>query len=311
MIDGATRAGHERGKVPAAYPLEAFSDNGFSGPFRLYEPDEARGLLRAIRTKNLDRSRALHDNEVNYDRHFDIAELTRHISHPAIVERLRALIGPDILCWRTEFFPKFPGARGTEWHQVEVYQYSTGVAQLARTQPPDGRPMELTVWTAFTECTRENGCLKFLPGSHRNLHYDESKQPKTGRDDRYASIDASTDFFGYNFGDFSVEPNWCPDESRAVAMEMAPGECVIFTAKCVHGSYPNSTRRAVRFGISARYVPTHVRVYPDQPRFRAHGSDFELSNYGCVLVSGRDQYRHNQIRRENNLGQAFVTLEAP
>jgi non-heme Fe2+,alpha-ketoglutarate-dependent halogenase len=292
--------------MPERFPLSAFDDNGFAGPFRLYEPEHAERLLQSIRLKNPDRRKALHDNEVNYDRHFDISELSRHIGHEAIVDRLVPLIGPDILCWRTEFFPKFPGANGTEWHQVEVYQYSTGVPQLARTLPPNGRPMELTVWTAFTHCTTANGCLKFLPGSHRRLYFDESRPPRTGRAETYASIEASTDFFGYDFNDFKVDPDWRPDESEAVAMEMEPGECVIFTARCVHGSFPNTTRRSLRFGISSRYVPTHVRVYPDQPRFHAHGGDFDLADFGCVLVRGHDGFGHNRLRETNNLGEPFA-----
>src|ERR1043165_1657721 len=94
--------------------LDFFNENGFVGPFKLYEPNDAKVLLEEIRIKNLDRSQILFDNNVNYDRHFDILELTHHITHPKIVDLLRKIISNNILCWRTEFFPKFPGSRGTE-----------------------------------------------------------------------------------------------------------------------------------------------------------------------------------------------------
>lgn len=282
-----------------------FFNNGFVGPFKLYEPGEAKEILKEIRIKNFDITKALFNNEVNYDRHFDISELSRHIAHPGIIRRIQQIIGTNIFCWRTEFFPKFPGSKGTEWHQVETYQYSTGIAQLAPTVRHENTPMELTVWTAFTESTRENGCLKFMPESHKQWYFDELQMPKTGRDGSYAPVTSETSFYGYNYSDFKVNPDWEPDESKAVAVEMKPGECVIFTAKCMHASFPNSTTRSTRFAITSRYVPTDVKVYPNQSDFTEHGGYFDLTHYGCVLVSGVDQFKHNKVRRENNLGELF------
>lgn len=287
-----------------------FEKNGFIGPIKIYEPSEAKALLAKIRLNNLDRKYILFDNDVNYDRHFDIPELTEHIGQRAIIERLRMLLGNDIFCWRTEFFPKFPGDKGTEWHQVEDYRYASGEPQLIPIQNyPSGIPMDLTVWTAFTDATKENGCMKFLPGSHKFRYYDESKKPLTGRDTNYKSIEADTQFFGYNFADFKVDPYWEPNEAEALAMEMQAGECVIFTARCVHASFPNITRRLTRFAITARYVPSFVRVYPDQDRLNAHGTTFDLKQHGCVLVSGEDKYKHNRIRQTNNRGMAFPYYE--
>ena len=115
-------------------------------------------------------SKAIFQNQCNYDRHFDIDELAQHIENPTILGHVRAIPGDNLLCWRTEFFPQFPGSKGTEWHQVERFQYTTGTAQV---QPHDGKPgdipFELTVWTTLTEATIENGCMKFLPGSHPNI----------------------------------------------------------------------------------------------------------------------------------------------
>lgn len=283
--------------------IEAFHENGFTGPIKVYEPEEAREILQRIRIGNLDTSRAVFDNKVNYDRHFDIPELTNHIGRTQIVEKIAKLLGPDFFCWRTEFFPKFPGSRGTEWHQVANYAYATGSPMLQPTEAWE--PIDLTVWTAFTEATRENGCMKFLPGSHRKQYYDESRSVQTGRDGEYASVDAETGFFGYNFEDFKVDPEWAPDESQAVALEMKAGECVIFTARCVHASLPNTSKRSTRFAISSRYVPTHVRVYPGWREFSAHGGRFDLEQWGCALVSGVDRFGHNRVRAENNLGQRF------
>ncbi len=286
-----------------------FHENGFLGPIKLYEPEEAKAILHEIRIKNLDRSHILHDNDVNYDRHFDIPELSQHIGHRTIIEKVSALLGRDILCWRTEFFPKFPNTAGTEWHQVSNYQYATGTPMLRPTEDYPDRPLDLTVWTCFTDATIDNGCMKFLPGSHKKLYYDESKEVARGREGDYRSVTADSAFFGYDFQEFKVDDDWIPDEDKAVSMEMKSGECVIFSARCVHGSHPNTTDRSTRFAITSRYTSSHVKVYSGMDKFQAHGGNFDLENYGCVQVAGEDQYKHNKIRRFNNLQQEFPYLD--
>ena len=84
-------------------------------------------------------ARKVFDNPVNYDRHLDIPGLSRLITEPAIVRRMQALIGPDILCWRTEFFPKNPGDTGTGWHQVETYAIGEADHRDARGDRPLAR----------------------------------------------------------------------------------------------------------------------------------------------------------------------------
>lgn len=284
----------------------SFFKDGFYGPFKSYDEAEAKNLLSDIRRCSQDSGKAIFRNDCNYDRHFDIDTLARHIENPIILSHVKAILGEDLLCWRTEYFPKFPGAKGTEWHQVERFQYTTGKPQL---QPVDGKPgdvpFELTVWTTFTESDIENGCMKFLPGSHLRKYYDESIVPKTGRGGTYSSIESDTSFFGYNFSEFKIDPSWDPCEEDAVSMVMRPGESVIFTARCVHGSHPNSTNNRTRFAISSRYVAPDVMVYPNQTEFNEHGGHFDLHQYGTVLVSGQDKHRVNRHRSDTNTGFLF------
>jgi non-heme Fe2+,alpha-ketoglutarate-dependent halogenase len=297
---------------PLASEIQSFDQNGFLGPIRLYGPEEARGMLKEIRARNSDRTRALYPNSnVNYDRHFDMPELSRLIAHPEVITRLRMILGDDVLCWRTEWFPKFPGSEGTEWHAVRDYSYASGLPQITPTEEAGDSFYDLTVWTTFTEASKETGCLKFIPGSHRRNLFDEHKEVKTGRTVGYNALDAGTAFFGYRFAEFKIDPDWNPDAEETAAMEMQAGECVIFTARCVHGSFPNTTERRTRFAIAARYVPTHVRVYPDQTSFMAHGAQHDLTDYGAVLVAGHDAYDQSRIRRMNNLGEWFDHADRP
>ncbi|WP_201787313.1 chlorinating enzyme [Actinoplanes sp. TFC3] len=290
--------------------VAAFQRDGFFGPIKLYEPDEASSMIREIRAQNQDHSKALYHNNVNYDRHFDIPLLNSHISHPTIIKYLQSILGPDVLMWRTEFFPKFPGTEGTEWHQVRDYSYANGNPQLLPTDPDWNAFIDITVWTAWTPATVETGCLRFVRGSQRNWYYDERKTTDSGRGQNFDVNNSGTAFFGYKFADFLIDPAWTPPEEDVVRMEMQPGEAVIFSATCVHGSEPNVTERETRFAIAGRYVPTHVRVYPNQKQFTAHGASFDLSDYGSVLVSGEDKFGHNKIRTQDVHGQPFTTRPA-
>jgi non-haem Fe2+, alpha-ketoglutarate-dependent halogenase len=282
-----------------------FEKNGFIGPIKLYEPEKANEMLHQIRLDNQIRSAAIFDNDVNYDRHFDIPVLAKHIMHRRIAQIVSHLLAEDLFCWRTEFFPKFPNSAGTEWHQVVDYSYATGQAMLEPGTALRRSTLDMTVWTSFTPSTKETACMKFLPGSHRHRYYDERKNISAGRHEDYRSVEAGTAFYGYEFQDFKINPEWMPDESKAVAMEMNAGECVMFSASCVHASYPNVSKRQTRFAISARYVPTDIKVYPGWRGFKAHGGIFDLSRYGCVLVHGEDRYGFNRVRQTDEYGQPF------
>lgn len=291
--------------------LKRFHEQGYIGPFTLWSPEEMNARWSKVRRQLFDRSHAAYpideaisgaNNIANYDRHLDVPYLGEHICRPEIVHRVRSILGWDVLCWRTEFFPKNPGDSGTGWHQVETYAIGeTITGMLEATEHSPGSPMELTCWVAFTEATRENGCMKLIPGSHRQWRYDE-RAPM-----RWNGRARDNGFFGYNYDDIKIDETWDPDQEQVDHVEMRPGEFIIFTARTIHGSNPNSSNRQ-RMGFAIRTVPTHVRVYGDMNRFDEFGHHFELDKHGCVLVGGHDDYGHNRIRRENAWGVPFRPL---
>lgn len=282
-----------------------FAERGYIGPFKLWEPEEMTAWWKVQRKALLDPANdavKAFDNPTNYDRHLDIAGLSKLISEPAIVRRMQALIGTDIICWRTEFFPKNPGDSGTGWHQVETYAIGESSAgMLEATEHSPGTPMELTCWVAFTEATQANGCMKLIPGSHRQWRYDENARMSWNARARDKA------FFGYDYGEIKIDKDWDPDQEHVDHVEMRPGEFIIFTARTIHGSNPNSSNRQ-RMGFAIRTVPTHVRVYGGMTDFNEFGHRFELDKHGCVLVAGRDEYGHNRLMHENAWGVPFHPL---
>lgn len=303
--------------------LESFHERGFAGPFTLYEPEEMEQIFRKIRPRLITSRDAIYKSDEaisgvtnlsNYDRHFDVEFLAEHICRPEIVDRVGSVMGPDLLCWRTEFFPKYPGDEGTDWHQAGTFANvaSDKKPQIEWPEGSNGRGT-ITVWTAFTESNVANGCMQVIPGSHRTIYYDETKKMEydASRINQVTKGDTRRGFFGYDYRQLQVDPDWRPDESQAVSMILRPGQFIMFWSTLLHASHPHSgTTSKMRLGFAARYVPTAVRVYPYSTGLDEFGGKADLERYGAVLVSGENDYAHNTIATATVQGTPFKTVEA-
>jgi non-heme Fe2+,alpha-ketoglutarate-dependent halogenase len=298
--------------------VEQFHRDGFIGPFDLYEPEEMEQNLRALRPKLLNTKRAVYGqgkgvsgvtNLANYDRHLDVEFLARHIVRPEIVDRVNSILGPDVLCWRSEFFPKYPGDEGTDWHQADNFANVAGSKQPQIEWPNDAEfGGTITVWTAFTPAPVEMGCLQFIPGTHDVMNYDESKTMVYDQSSINATEKAGVrrGFFGYDYRNLQKDPDWAPDESAAVSQVMRQGQFIIFWSTLMHASHPHSgLTDQMRLGYAARYLPTSVRVYPYSDELEEFGGSASLERFGNVLVSGTDTFEHNRYAAETVDGFRF------
>ncbi|HEY5313018.1 MAG TPA: phytanoyl-CoA dioxygenase family protein, partial [Pirellulales bacterium] len=127
------------------------------------------------------------------------------------------LLGGAVRFWHDQLFCK-PAQHGgvVAWHQD--YSYWT------RTQPM----AHLTCWIGLDDATADNGCLQYIPGSHR-----WPLLPVTGL-----------------AGDMHAIQSVLSDEQqrqfRPVAIELKKGECSFHHPLMVHGSYENRTDRQRR-----------------------------------------------------------------
>lgn len=307
----------------AAYALDAeqlaaFDRDGFIGPITIYSPEEMADRWLEIRTSVLDRSLAVYPadsyggntNISNYDRHLDVDPLSEHIMHPRIVGPVTSILGPDVLCWRTEFFPKYPGDEGTDWHQADTFANASGRPQLVWGEDRDksAHGGTLTVWTAFTDSTLENGCLQLIPGTHREMNYDETKG-MTYRPEVVNAVEKdgiNRGFFGYDYRELQKDPNWRPDESSAFPVVMKAGQSLFFWSTLMHASLPNITENDYRMGFATRYVPPTVKVYPDTELVEEYGGAVPLENWSAVLVAGHDDSGRNRLATESRRGYRFT-----
>lgn len=151
------------------------------------------------------------------------------VHHPRILDAVEQMIGPDILCWTTNFFIKEPANPGfVSWHQDSTYW---GL------DPDD----VITAWVAFTDANPENGCMQFLPGSHK---VDQLPHVDTFHKDNLLSRGQEV----------AVEV----DKSQGVGVSLKAGEMSLHHIKLVHGSEPNRSADR-RIGLAIRFIPTYVR----------------------------------------------------
>jgi ectoine hydroxylase-related dioxygenase (phytanoyl-CoA dioxygenase family) len=139
--------------------------------------------------------------------------------NPAFTVAASQILGGAVRFWHDQLFCK-PSHHGgvVAWHQD--YSYWT------RTQPMN----HLTCWIGLDDATEANGCLQYIPGSHK-----WELLPITGL-----------------AGDMEAIQTVLSDEQKAqfdpVSIEMKRGEAAFHHPLLVHGSYENNSefsRRAL------------------------------------------------------------------
>lgn len=85
---------------------------------------------------------------------------------PKLLDLVRRLIGPRIKVFRDQMLLKPPGGQAKPVHQDQSY---------FRVQPEGDL---LTAWIALDAAAVENGCMSYVPGSHRYGIFDIASDPE-------------------------------------------------------------------------------------------------------------------------------------
>jgi phytanoyl-CoA hydroxylase len=121
--------------------------------------------------------------------------------------------------WHDQALIKQPWANPTGWHLDNPFW-----SWFSRDA--------ISLWVALDDVTVQNGCLYFLPGTHKTARYDNSG-------------------IGENLSDiFKIYPEW--GKVHAVPAEMKAGSCSFHNGLIAHGAGPNMTpgwRRAMTCGF--------------------------------------------------------------
>ena len=161
----------------------------------------------------------------------------RLISDDRLLDIAEQFIGPNIALFASHYISKPPyDGQAVLWHQDGAYW------------PLE--PMEVvTLWLAVDDSTRENGCMRVIPGTHKM----ELKGLQENR--KVANV--------LN----SETPPEFVDDSTAVDFELQAGGVSVHHPNIIHGSDPNTSPKR-RCGLTIRYIPTSTRIHlrgnPDQ-----------------------------------------------
>lgn len=140
--------------------------------------------------------------------------------NPAFLMPAAQLLEGPVRFWHDQLFVKPPHHGGVvAWHQD--YSYWT------RTQPM----AHLSCWIGLDDSRRENGCVHYVPGSHRwNL------LPITGLANDMNTIRSV----------LTEEQN---EQFKPVAIELKAGECSFHHPLMVHGSFENRSAHRRRGAV--------------------------------------------------------------
>ena len=211
----------------ASSAVERYHRDGFYFPVPVLTPAEALGLRRRLEAVEAEHGGALR-GEIRHKPHLLFTWLADLVRHPAILDAVEDVLGPNLLVWSTSFFIK--EARDpayVSWHQDATYW---GLSA----------PDVLTAWVAFTESTPRNGNMQVIPGTHRS---------------QAAHVDT---FHPDNLLSRGQEITVEVDERQAADIALQPGEMSLHHVLIVHGSRPNTSADR-RIGYAIRYIPTRVR----------------------------------------------------
>lgn len=328
-----TDGGHHLSEVE----VKTFEQDGILGPFRLFDRDEAHRM----------KARALELHDSNWDGRIMLGDavesaLRKHgqwgldysgmyqalryqewwdiICAEEIAHRMSSLLGDDVICWRSQFFEKKPGARGTFWHQAGAFRETSEKPKLT----PIGRDpdvtnngmLQLSMWLALEDVTKDNGAMRFLSGSYvdsrleeignRILDHPVEVLSTLGVSDIAQAIRVleftANDFIKSQLA-FEYATRIVPGlfgDGDVIDMEMEAGEFIIFTSVNMHASWPNTTTDSTRLAFGGRYTTNDVGVYqgwdhdtfPTPEGYVPHAID----DLACIQVTGSDTYGYNNIQ---------------
>src|SRR5580698_7620839 len=217
---------------PAALTAEqitAFNRDGYLAGIRIFDEEEIAGIRRyfdELLARTLAAggdSYSISTAHLRYRRVHDI------LTDRRIVDRIKDLIGEDVIAWGSHFFCKMPGdGKRVSWHQDSSYW-------------PLTPSKAVTAWLAIDDASVENACMRFIPGTHHlgHLTYSLSENDE-------ANVLNQTVAGAETLG-------------QPIDVELKSGQISIHSDLLLHGSEANESQRR-RCGLTLRYCPASVRA---------------------------------------------------
>ena len=228
-----------------------YHEQGFCFPVEVMSAQQAAAYRMQLEASEaeIERRRLGRRGQLNH-MHIVLPFVNEIVRNEKVLDAVERIIGPDILVWGSTFFIKDPDTTGfVSWHQDLRYWGLNDSEAL------------VSAWLALSPATRNNGCMRFIPGSH-----------KSGLADHQDHFDANNFLYRGQRAQIDI------DESQAIHVELEPGQISLHHGYLLHASAPNYSAHR-RIGLTMNYIAPHNRQ-------QVAAEDF------AMLVRGRDKYGH-------------------
>ena len=229
---------------------DAYARDGFVFPHDVVGEDEAgaiRADLEAGESELRDRPDELAMLRSYPDRL--LPSFDGLIRNPRLIDAASRILGPDLMVWSSGLFIKEANTPSfVTWHQDLTYWGLDNAAKV-------------TAWVALSPATVRSGCMRFVPGSH--------KQRLVPHADTFAADNLLS-----RGQEIAVEV----DDADAVDVVLDAGQASLHHGHLFHASGPNRTGDR-RIGVAIRYI---------SPTMRQQSGDRPL----VALVGGADRHGH-------------------
>jgi non-haem Fe2+, alpha-ketoglutarate-dependent halogenase len=264
------------GKKLTEAQAERYRRDGFVYPIDAFPAEVALRYRRAMETFEAAEGRELTKGH-NFKPHLLFTWVDEIVHHPAILDAVEDLIGPDIRLFHLSVWPKNAGDPAhVSWHQDATYFGLEPAVQV-------------TAWVALTDASIEAGCMEVIPGSHKlgQLHHAEHSDATHNLLSRGQTVTAELDRTGTEF------------------MPVRAGQFSLHHTYLVHNSRPNRSADR-RIGLGLSYIPTSVRCtsrnrvtamlvrgtdhhghFDDEPRPRADFGEAERAAHADAVARFR------------------------
>ena len=208
--------------------VESFRRDGYHFPVPVLTSGEVARYRNCLEQHEAETGAPLQGNW-RHKAHLLFTWVDELVHHPKIVDAAEDVLGPNLLCWTTNFFIKEANSPGfVSWHQDAFYW---GLS----------KDDVVTAWVALSPANLESGCMKFVPGSQTQDH-----------------IEHVDTFHKDNLLSRGQEIAVKVDGQQTVNCILNPGEMSLHHVKLVHGSEPNRSNDR-RIGLAIRYIPTDLK----------------------------------------------------
>ena len=174
--------------------------------------------------------------------HFEEPRLLEFLLDEGVLDLVECILGPDFGLWSSHFISKPPRTgKMTPWHEDSAYWEGRF----------DRYEDIVTIWLAIDPATKDNGCMRVIPESHR-----------LGGFSHYVQMEVPTDRI------FTREID-AVDETKAVYFELEPDQCSLHDSRLIHGARAN-TSDTRRTGYTMRYFSQHQKLNREHPHNLNH-----------------------------------------